>query len=73
VGAGAVTVKKIEVTPPARREETRSWPSGGAALEELAQMVSVENGHLMAVFTLSIAGRAIFVICRNGWCPSLGV
>jgi hypothetical protein len=33
----------------------------------------VEYGLLMAVFTLSISGRAIFVICRNGWCPSLGV
>jgi hypothetical protein len=26
----------------------------------------VKYGHLMAVFTLSISGRAIFVICQNG-------
>jgi hypothetical protein len=26
VGAGAVTTKKVEATPPARREETQRWP-----------------------------------------------
>jgi hypothetical protein len=41
-------------------------PSNGIVLD-------VEYGHLMVVFTLSISGRAIFVICRNGLCPSLGV
>jgi hypothetical protein len=32
-----------------------------------------KSGHLLAVFTLSIVGRAILVICQNVWCPSLGV
>jgi hypothetical protein len=33
----------------------------------------VEYGHLMVVFTLSICGRAILVICLISSCPSLGV
>jgi hypothetical protein len=33
----------------------------------------VECGHLLAVFTLSIVGRAILVICWKSLCPSLGV
>jgi hypothetical protein len=37
------------------------------------QEAYVEYGHLMAVFTLSICGRAILVICWNSSCPSLGV
>jgi hypothetical protein len=35
--------------------------------------VGVEYGHLKAVFTLSIGGRAILVICWNNSCPSLRV
>jgi hypothetical protein len=36
-------------------------------------VAGVECGHLMTVFTLSIGGRAILVICWNSSCPSLGV
>ena len=51
-GAGSIAARKLEVPPPARREETRDWlktgststsmvkgSSGGAALEELTRMV----------------------------------
>ena len=51
-GAGTIAARKLEGPPPAQREETRDWlgtgsistsvvksPSGGAALEELTQMV----------------------------------
>jgi hypothetical protein len=52
MGAAAATTKKVEATPPAKREETRRWTddgststntakgsSGDSALEELTQMV----------------------------------
>ena len=52
MGAGSVAARKLEVSSPARREETRDWletgststnmvkgSSGGAALEELTRMV----------------------------------
>ena len=51
-GAGTVATRKLQGAPPVRREETRDWletgststivvkgPYGGAALEELTQMV----------------------------------
>ena len=51
-GASSIAARKLEPTPPARREETRDWletgstligmvkgSSGGAALEELTRMV----------------------------------
>jgi hypothetical protein len=52
VGAGAATTKKVEATPPAKKEETRRWTDGGSTstgtakgssgesvFEELTQMV----------------------------------
>jgi hypothetical protein len=47
-----------------------SGPAPGSPAEEEP---GVEYEHLMAMFTLSIGGRAILVICWNSSCPSLGV
>jgi predicted translin family RNA/ssDNA-binding protein len=37
------------------------------------ELTIVEYGHLLTMFTLSISGRAIFVISKKGLSPSLGV
>jgi hypothetical protein len=59
-----------------KRIQTRLVADVESTTEEnvrLKKVIHVEYGHLMTMFTLSITGQAIFVICRNGWCPSLGV
>jgi hypothetical protein len=45
---------------------------GDETIYGIAPTFGVECGHLMAVFTLSISGRAIFVICRKMLVPYLG-
>jgi hypothetical protein len=55
--------------------EEASLDSTEAITDEtvFSDLKDVEYGHLMAVFTLSICGRAILVICWNSSCLSLGV
>jgi hypothetical protein len=49
-------------------------PTIAQYLVSIGQIVDhVKYGHLMTVFTLSIGGQAILVICCNSSCPSLAV
>jgi hypothetical protein len=86
VGAGTATTKKVEETPPARREESRRWPdsgststgvvkdpSGETALEKLTQMVrDLQIAHAQRDGGELVRDRKTPAGNRCLWCDAVG-
>jgi hypothetical protein len=86
VGAGAATMKKVDVTPPARKEETRRWADGGStststakgssgdtALDELTQMVrDLQIAHARRDRGKPVKDRKPPAGSRCLWCDAVG-